>query len=235
MGLWEQQSKRTVKRKDNWTKAQDFDFAQCLLNATNEEEVKAAYIKEFALPVNMQERIDLKVEKILFEFKYSVDLSDPQITAKVVAQALCYVRRFFEQDRIDELQYFVVADKAGARIFRVSDFQFLYESSSYRWKDFRPSSPDPGLVQAVNDSRLLDSNRFYRITSPHDLELLISRMYQVLPGPELQLDDSAILSTPRRKFYLIGFSLIALICGIYAVISYGGQVHENLPPSQSQS
>jgi hypothetical protein len=56
MGAWQEQAKRTTQYRKLWSEAQQFGFIHALQNATNEEEVKAAYIREFSLPVKMQER-----------------------------------------------------------------------------------------------------------------------------------------------------------------------------------
>ncbi|MEP0803338.1 hypothetical protein NDI37_25150 [Funiculus sociatus GB2-A5] len=88
MGAWEDQAKRTNNYRLHWSEAQDFNFIAALLSATNEEEVKAAYVREFSLPVKTQERHDLVVDKVLFEFKYSVKLKKIEIAAKVIAQAI---------------------------------------------------------------------------------------------------------------------------------------------------
>lgn len=72
MGSWEEQVKRTTQHRRLWSESQEFSFIDALLSATNEEEVKAAYVKEFSLPVKTRERHDLLVDGILFEFKYSV-------------------------------------------------------------------------------------------------------------------------------------------------------------------
>ena len=68
MGAWEEQAKRTTQYRQHWSEAQEFNFIAALLSATNEEEVKAAYVREFSLPVKTQERHDLVVDKVLSEF-----------------------------------------------------------------------------------------------------------------------------------------------------------------------
>ena len=95
MGAWEEQAKRTTQNRKLWSEAQQFNFIHALQNATNEEEVKAAYVREFSLPVKTQERHDLVVDKVLFEFKYSVKLGDTEVAAKVIAQGIYYINRLF--------------------------------------------------------------------------------------------------------------------------------------------
>jgi hypothetical protein len=72
MGAWEEQAKRTTQNRKLWSETQQFNFIHALQNATNEEEVKAAYVREFSLPVKTQERHDLVVNKVLFEWLFRI-------------------------------------------------------------------------------------------------------------------------------------------------------------------
>lgn len=216
MGSWEEQAKQTTEHKQSWSNAQEFNFISALLSATNEEEVKAAYIREFSLPVKTQERHDLVVRKILFEFKYSVKLGDIEVAAKVVAQGIYYINRLFQKGRIDEAEYLIVADKDEARIFKVSEFQLFYESDEYEWENFRPSSPDPKLIEAVKNSRILEANRVYQVVSQDNLHLFSSRLYKLLlPNkykPELKSQEQINRNLPR---------VLAIISGVVLMLTSG--------------
>jgi|GEM_PF-2353950 len=222
MGAWEEQLKRTDQSKKLWSEAQQFDFIKALQCSTNEEEVKAAYIREFSLPVNTQERHDLVVEKVLFEFKYSVNLNNIDVTAKIAAQAIYYINRLFNKGRLNEAEYLVIADRDEARIFRVRDFQLFYESQDYQWNNFRPSSPDPLLIEAVKDSKIIESNRVYRLTHKDDLHLFSTRLYKLVSPAKvtnkLHLDQNL---SPRSRFWLLGLGLIlALLISVFWVSQY---------------
>lgn len=228
MGAWEEQAKRTTQHRKLWSEAQQFSFIHALQNATNEEEVKAAYIREFSLPVKIQERHDLVVDKVLFEFKYSVKLSDIKVAAKVIAQAIYYINRLFRKGRLYEAEYLVVADKDEARLFKVIEFQLFYESHEYQWDNFRPSSPDPKLIEAVKNSKILESNRVYKFTSQDDLHLFSNRLYKVL-SPSKTIDKSTEnpYKTPnllRAKFLIIGFGFILFLSSGIAI---GSQYYFN--------
>jgi hypothetical protein len=232
MGAWEEQAKRTIQNRKLWAETQQFDFIHALQNATNEEEVKAAYVREFSLPVKTQERHDLVVDKVLFEFKYSVKLVDIEVTAKVVAQAVYYINRLFRKGRLHEAEYLVVADKDEARLFKVAEFQLFYESHEYQWDNFRPSSPDPKLIEAIKDSRILESNRIYRLAFQDDLHLFSSRLYKVLsPGKAIKksIEDSCENSNlSRLKLLTIGFGLIlvfssGIMIGVHHYFNYTKQ------------
>ena len=58
-----------------------------------EDDVRAAYSKFFDIPFDASEYIDLYTPQVLFEFKYDKNLSRSHEKARVLAQALYYVRR----------------------------------------------------------------------------------------------------------------------------------------------
>lgn len=231
MGKWEEQVKRTTQRKKLWSESQKFSFTNSLIHATNEEEVKAAYVREFLLPVNTQERHDLLVDNILFEFKYSVKFYNIGVASKVIAQVIYYANRLFKQGRIDEIKYIVVADKDEARLFRLSNFKVFYESNRYRWNDFRPSSPDPKLIKAIKDSKIIESNRVYKLTSEEDLKIFSSLIYQILSNshssckskkqPEFNISDSL-----QFKGWLVAIGLFFALISIGVLVTYH-YVYEN--------
>lgn len=238
MGAWEEQAKRTTQNRKLWSEAQQFNFIHALQNATNEEEVKAAYVREFSLPVKTQERHDLVVDKVLFEFKYSVKLGDTEVAAKVIAQGIYYINRLFKKGRLCEAEYLVVADKDEARLFKVTEFQLFYESHEYQWDNFRPSSPDPKLIEAVKNSKILESNRIYRLTFQDDLHLFSSRLYKVLsPSKTINKSTENPYKNPnssRSKFLIIGFGLILLLSSGIAIGSqhYFNYTKQSVPANK---
>jgi hypothetical protein len=238
MGLWEKQLQQTNRSRKLWAEAQEFNLVQILAAATNEEEVKAAYIREFSLPVKTQERHDLVVDKIMFEFKYSVKLSDPEVASKVISQVIYYVNRLFRKGRLDEIEYIVIADKDEARLFRVTEFQLFYESTEYQWDTFRPSSPDPQLISAIRASKILESNRTHHLTSQEDLHLFSSRLYQILQsnaGPSNNSGSLPAVNHPKPlKPIIIGIGLlISLLSGV--AISYQYHSSQIQPVDHSHS
>jgi hypothetical protein len=228
MGAWEEQAKQTTQNKKIWSETQQFDFINALQNATNEEEVKAAYVREFSLPVKTQERHDLVVNKVLFEFKYSVRLDDLEVAAKVIAQAIYYINRLFKKGRLHEVDHLIIADKDEARLFKITEFQLFYESQEYQWDSFRPSSPDPKLIEAVKNSKILESNRIHRLTSSDNLHLFSSCLYKILPPnktiikPEEPPCKRTNLS--RSKKWAIGVGVIVILS---LIISIGNQYYSN--------
>lgn len=239
MGAWEEQAKRTTQHRTLWSEAQQFSFIHALQNATNEEEVKAAYIREFSLPVKTQERHDLMVEKVLFEFKYSVNLGDIKVAAKVIAQAIYYMNRLFEKGRLNEAEYLVVADKDKARLFKVTEFQLFYESYEYQWNNFRPSSPDPKLIEAVKNSKILEANRIYQLTSQDELHLFSSRLYKIL-SPTTNINNKSRKKShknrnlPSLRFLIVRFGLILILSSSVVIGShyYFNYARQSIPATK---
>jgi hypothetical protein len=68
------------------------DLLKRLEKASTEEDVKTAYLKYFELESSTKDRHDTYTKEILFEFKYDVNFDNIGQRAKVLAQALYYVR-----------------------------------------------------------------------------------------------------------------------------------------------
>jgi hypothetical protein len=238
MGTWEEQNKQVFQKKQAWIEEKPFDFHSVLLKAKNEEEVKAAYIREFSLPVNMQERHDLKVEKALFEFKYSVDFSDIETSSRIVSQAIYYIRRLYVKERMDEISHLIVADKDEVKIFRISDLEIFYTSENYNWDEFRPSSPDPYLVNAVRESNIIESNRTYKILEKNDLEIFGNILYQIVFSSE-RPKDTIVISKKNNSSNLILLTFGICIALMISLLFFG-QIHKidfpvDLSPEKSSS
>ncbi len=107
-------------------------------NAQTEEELKFHFAKFFNLPFNTKNRKDIYTEQILFEFKLNDNL---KIRAKVIAQALYYVRRMKLGDYDSTPSENVcIVTKNFAAIFHTTDFADFYTKNTYDW-DLKPSSP----------------------------------------------------------------------------------------------
>ncbi len=78
-------------------------FQTLLVGCKVEADVRAAYAKFFDIPFDASEYIDLYTPQVLFEFKYDRNLTRTHEKARILAQALYYVRRLRYGD-IDELQ-----------------------------------------------------------------------------------------------------------------------------------
>ena len=119
-----------------------------LRGATTEEAVKAAYVSGFGLKFDNPLRADLYVPPVLFEFKYRADLDRDIVRAKVLAQALYYVRDIRHRALDVAMPVHVCcADRNQAVLTPVAAVIDLVDGA---WDWCRaPSSPDPELVAAV--------------------------------------------------------------------------------------
>ncbi len=183
MGLWDQQSEDLKRKREEWIKSQQFCFQKSLASSQTEEEVKAHYIRHFSFPANIRNYQDLRIGSILFEFKYSADFKGLDAASEVIAQALYYVRREARnsiQAESPKITHLVIADKDEAAIITIADFEIFYSSNSYDWEGCRPSSPDPKLVEAIRNSRLLESIRIFHLVNEDDLKVFENLIYSMM-------------------------------------------------------
>ena len=120
---------------------------ELISNANTEEELKFLFVKFFDLPIATKKRIDLYTEQILFEFKLDDNLKNLQTRAKVIAQALYYIRRLkLGDDDRTASEYICVVSKNFAAYFETELFaEFYNDKKIYDW-DLKPSSPCKKLV-----------------------------------------------------------------------------------------
>ncbi|MBR0289092.1 MAG: hypothetical protein IJQ82_08945, partial [Selenomonadaceae bacterium] len=124
-------------------------------NAQTEEELKYYFAKFFNLPFNTKNRKDLYTEQILFEFKLDDNLKNLKIRAKVIAQALYYVRRMkLGDDDSTPSENVCIVTKNFAAIFPTTDFADFYTKNTYDW-DLKPSSPCKKLVDNLTRSEVV--------------------------------------------------------------------------------
>ncbi|MBE9105890.1 hypothetical protein IQ229_13355 [Nostoc cf. edaphicum LEGE 07299] len=219
MSIWEQQSNKIAEHKQKWEVQQNFSFSKTLLEAENEEEVKSAYIRQFSLPVKTAKWHDLTVNNVLFEFKYSVNFKSLDVASKVIAQTLYYIHRLFEDGEEHNVSHFIIADKDEAIIFKTSDYEHFYKSSIYDWKGYRPSSPDPKLVNHVKQSRIIESSRIYLITNEDDLQIFTNLLYQIISPNKAATKNSNYSNKINKKdLPLIVLPVILLFLGIVSVV-----------------
>jgi hypothetical protein len=197
MSTWDNQAKDLQKRKLDWSNSQAFGFTTALADSENEEEVKATYVKHFSLPFKTGKRQDLTVKNILFEFKYSVDFKNISIASKVIAQGLYYIRRLHESQHLDQITHLIIADKDEAAIINIQDFEHFFTSCSYGWKEYRPSSPDPKLIDHIKNSKLIETYRIYDMRNEDDISVFETLLHRYLKY-EKSSANSPQQSNPRQ-------------------------------------
>ena len=169
-------------------------FRQLLSRCKVEDDVRAAYSKFFDIPFDASEYIDLYTPQVLFEFKYNKNLSRVHEKARVLAQALYYVRRLrygdidelkakeennlFSQDQMQELiqglrpvpPTLCLADVNEAVLTRTTDWlQFIEDKNGkYDWT-LSPSNPDEQLVKDLASTPELQALHTYEFCNSQEL------------------------------------------------------------------
>ena len=103
-----------------------------LAEAETEEDLKFAFIKRLNLNPSSKKSIDLYTEQVLFEFKLNADFTHLHTRAKVIAQALYYIRRLkFGRDERPLSQNICVVSKNFGALFPTETFAAFYEDDSF--------------------------------------------------------------------------------------------------------
>ena len=184
-------------------------FRLLLSHCKVEDDVRAAYSKFFDIPFDASEYIDLYTPQVLFEFKYDKNLSRNHEKARVLAQALYYVRRLrygdidelkakeestlFSQDQMQELMQglrpvpptICLADVNEAVLTQTDTWLFFIEDkqNKYDWT-LSPSTPDEQLVKDLASTPDLQSLHTYEFENDQELKLFNESLTKCL---ELQL------------------------------------------------
>lgn len=169
-------------------------FPQLLSRCKVEDDVRAAYSKFFDIPFDASEYIDLYTPQVLFKFKYNKNLSRVHEKARVLAQALYYVRRLqygdidelkakeennlFSQEQMQELiqglrpvpPTLCLADVNEAVLTRTADWLPFIEdrNGKYDWT-LSPSNPDEQLVKDIASTPELQALHTYEFCNSQEL------------------------------------------------------------------
>lgn len=189
-------------------------FRRLLSRCKVEDDVRAAYSKFFDIPFDASEYIDLYTPQVLFEFKYDKNLSRNHEKARVLAQALYYVRRLrygdidelkakeestlFSQDQMQELMQglrpvpptICLADVNEAVLTQTGLWLFFIEDkqNKYDWT-LSPSTPDEQLVKDLASTPDLQSLHTYEFENDQELKLFNESLTKCL---ELQLSFNGL-------------------------------------------
>lgn len=163
-----------------------------LLNKCHvEDDVRAAYAKFFNIPFDASDYMDLYTPHVLFEFKFDKNLSKSSDKARVLAQALYYVRRLYMGD-MDEINsneqkslfdmaklmekirpvspIICLADVNEAILTETDTWESFYKDDCYNWH-LSPSSPDQRLIARLAVSDELKKVHTYNFSNDIDLQL----------------------------------------------------------------
>ena len=176
-------------------------FKSLLSRCKVEADVRAAYAKFFDIPFDASEYIDLYTPQVLFEFKYDKNLSRSHEKARVLAQALYYVRRLrygdidelkaseestlFSQEQMKELMQglrpvpptICLADVNEAVLSPTSEWLIFIEDeeSKYDWT-LSPSSPDEKLIKDLAATTGLQTSHTYDFNNEQELTLFVESL-----------------------------------------------------------
>ncbi|MBR1729800.1 MAG: hypothetical protein IJ728_09790 [Selenomonadaceae bacterium] len=160
-------------------------FQEC----TNEEELKSRFIKFFKLTLNTKNKIDLYTPQITFEFKFDDHLKNLSTRARVIAQALYYVRKL-KYGKVAEVpsKYICGIDKNSAVIFETVSLKNYYLKSNrknYDW-DLAPSNPCKKLVADLENDPLIQNVHVYDLSNVEDENNFVDRLKYLL-NEQIQL------------------------------------------------
>lgn len=160
---------------------------KALLQSTTEEDVKHHFSNFLKLKYNTKDRHDLYTKEILFEFKYDKNFQNVTQRAKILAQALYYIReiKFWESDKIIPKNIGLI-DKNEALLTPTILWQEFYDSVTYDWT-LSPSTLDIQLVTDLSRSEELVNVHIYKLTSFADFQIFHDSLQEIFT-PQLQID-----------------------------------------------
>lgn len=141
---------------------------ETISSAATEEELKFRFVNFFGLPFSTKNRVDLYTEQILFEFKFNENFQHLPTRAKVIAQALYYVRRLKlgDDDRAPSENICVVS-KNFAAFFPTENFADFCAEENYDW-DLKPSAPCKKLVADLTNFSAVIHAHVYELADFHE-------------------------------------------------------------------
>lgn len=161
-----------------------------LVNTTKEEEVKILFSKFFDVKIDTGDRHDLYTREALFEFKWDKNFEKITERAKILAQALYYIREIKLGTNIISNKtippHIVLIDRNEAIIEETVTWRRLYDSDTYDW-DRSPSSPDPQLVTDIARDDAIVMAHIYELTDSEDFRAFTERLDNIYKA-QLTLD-----------------------------------------------
>jgi hypothetical protein len=177
-------------------------FLSRLTKAKSEEDVKAAFIKHFELENATLGRVDLRVDKVAFEFKYHENTASTY-KAKLISQMLYYLRSIKYSDSVDQSipKYICIADRSCGGVCESHEFVELYSSDSYDWKR-AACNPDPILVTAVENSDACKAMVIYDFYDEAELEVFDAKLRSAIDDTVLCTDKKIVTGTNFEKVFI---------------------------------
>ncbi len=190
-----------AKRKPTPKTSFDYDYLITKLNdARIEEEVVTAYQNHFGLEGDKRDKHDFYTEQVLYEFKLDEALAEPEGRARVLAQALYYVRKLCNGDIEEKTPppYICLIDKNEAILTKRSVWRDFYENNAYDW-DLAPSNPDPKLCKNLAKNQDLKNLIVWDITEFAEYSAFAKQLNKIYAG-ELELTEADKLPITEENF-----------------------------------
>lgn len=159
-----------------------YELPEILSACHNEEEVKFEFAKVFKLKIDSQMKMDLFIPNCLFEFKYDKNLKSNLQRAKVVAQALYYIRELkYGNQTLNVPPNICIIDKNEAFFVKTKDFSSIFNSKAnkYDW-DRAPSTPCPQITEAVAKTDAVINATVYNLLDKDDYKCFIEYLNIVI-------------------------------------------------------
>lgn len=168
------------------------DLKNLFIDCTSEEELKHKFAKHFKIKLNTKHKIDLYTHQVLFEFKLNENFSNLSIRAKVIAQALYYIRKLKYGNFVEVPSKFICGiDKNSAFIIESAQLKNYYLKSSrknYDW-DLAPSNPCKKLVADLTNDDSIINLHVYHFNQPEDNDNFIIKIKSLLTEQTKLFDE----------------------------------------------
>jgi hypothetical protein len=172
-------------------------FLKELSKAKTEEEVKFAYVKEFAIKFSAAYKQDLYTPQILFEFKFDKNFENTKVRAEVLAQALYYIHRLKYGATEQAIPTTIcIANKNEAAFTETEVWKDFYTDieNNYDW-DLAPSQPDKTLVLAILETLEIRKIHIYKLEIEQEYNDFVARLINHLnPQTKLAFGDKKLIT-----------------------------------------
>ena len=193
-------AKRTTTPKYSF----DYDYLITKLNSAKiEEEVVTAYQNHFNLEGDKHDNHDFYTAEVLYEFKLDEPLAETEGRARVLAQALYYIRRLANGDISEKTPppYICLIDKNEAILTKRSLWREFYENDKYDW-DLAPSSPDIKLCKDLAKNKDLKNLIVWDILEKEEYSAFAKQLNKIYAG-ELELVEADKLPITEENFEVV--------------------------------
>ena len=163
---------------------------EALKNTTREDEVKALFLTELNIPLDMRYSIDCYTRNVLFEFKYEADVKK----SVVLAQALYYLNTLFINGECIPI-YVALINKKEVVIYETKTLKSIYEDSSI----FILGSPSGPCQESITKASAVTNILYFysELDEEEDLVVSINSLKDLLRSKKIIKDNIKITNVKR--------------------------------------